>query len=163
MKKGKPDTFWPPLLSSESAITRLIFTEGFFERGLLLFGQVGLDNLELNVLDSVSNFVEHGSASQKEQGRSAWCDLGAHRVDEVIIYAIMSKVSGECTHCSANCQAEERDKEQQTEQHAPECTTECTDPCHVAELFGLRFLGSCFPGDDGSIIHRNQLLLLEAL
>ena len=93
----------------------LIFTEGFFERGFLLFGQVGLDNLELNVLDALSNFVKYGSAGQQEQGRSAWRDFGAYRIDEVIVNSIMRKMASKCAHRCANRQAEERDKKQQAE------------------------------------------------
>jgi len=34
---------------------------------------------------------------------------------------------------------------------------------HASELFGFGFTGSSRPGDDGTIINRDQLLLLQAL
>ena len=44
----------------------LLFSEIFTELGFLLFGQVGLDDLELLTLDGISNFVYHRPARQKE-------------------------------------------------------------------------------------------------
>src|SRR5438876_9426132 len=113
--------------------------------------------------DRLINSIDHRTTLQQEQRRSAWRDLSTHLVDEALVDPVTRKVSHESTHRGAYRQAEERDKEQQAEQHAPERTTQSANSGHVAELLGLRFLGSCWPCDDGSIIHRNQLLLLESL
>src|SRR2546428_4140763 len=127
----------------------------------LLFGQVGLNDFELLTFDRLSNSINHRTTLQQEQRRSAWRDLGTHLVDEALVDPIMSKVPHESTHRGAYRQAEERDKEQQAEQHAPERTTQCASPGHVAELFGLGFLGSSRPGEDGPILNLDQLLLLQ--
>src|SRR6266566_904258 len=113
------------------------------ELNFLLFGQVGLDDLELLTLDSLSNSIDHRTTRQQKQSRGAWRDLGTHRVDEVLVNAIVSKVSGKCAHRCANCQAEE----QQAEQHPPERTSKCARTSHIVKLFGLGFLGSGRPGD----------------
>src|SRR5437879_7596148 len=140
-----------------------LLSKGLAELVFLLFGQVGLNDLELLALDRLNNPVNHGPTCQEEQGRGPWRDLGAHRVDEVLVNPIMRKVSGECACRGTYRHTEERDKEEQAEQHAPECTTQCTSPGHVFDLSGLGLSGSKRPGDDGPILNLDELLLLQVL
>src|SRR2546421_9436375 len=131
--------------------------------GFLLSGQICRNDLELHVLDSRSDPIDNSSARQQEQGRGTFRNFVAYLLDEVLINPIVSKVSGECTHGSSHCQSKEWDKEQQAEQHPPERTTQCARSGSAVELPGLGFLGPDRPGDDGGILHGDQLLQLQLL
>src|SRR5215469_16645245 len=126
----------------------------------LLFGQVGLHDLKLLAFDCLSHPAQHSPGFQQEQGRSAWGNLGAHLVDEVLIDAIVRKVPHQGTNRGTHRQAKERNKEQQAEEQPPECSTQCTSPGRDAlgELLGFGLLGASRPTDDGPIMNLDQLL-----
>src|SRR5436309_14747346 len=108
---------WPSHMRRDQrrAMCTTLLCESLAELVFLLFGQVGLNDLELLAFDGLSNFVKHSPARQQEQGRGPYCDLVAHLVDKVVVNAIVGKVSSYCPHRGAQRQSEERDKEQQAE------------------------------------------------
>src|SRR5260370_5810373 len=70
----------------------LFVTEVSTELVFLLFGQIGLNDLELLPLDRLRNSVHHSPGLQQEQGRGARGDLCTHLVDETLVDAIVRKV-----------------------------------------------------------------------
>src|SRR3989442_1647489 len=112
---GKTSSCPPPLRQEQRVLYAALLAKIRAELVLLLFGQIGLNDLELLTPDRLSNSIDHRTTLQQEQRRSAWRDLGTHLVDEALVDPIVSKMPHESTHRGTYRQAEERDKEQQAE------------------------------------------------
>src|SRR5437899_8331904 len=90
--KGQGYLAFLSFLQKQCVIRSALLAEVRAELGFLLFGQVGLNDLELLAFDSVSNLVYHCPACQEEQGRGAWSDLRLHLVDKALVDPIVGKV-----------------------------------------------------------------------
>src|SRR6478609_3641835 len=140
-----------------------VLVEGRAEPGLLLGGEVRLDELAVDALrlEPLVDAVEHRARREDEERRGPGRDLAADGVDEVVVDADVGQRPGDGARGRSDRRAEQRDEEDETEQETPEGAAERADARGAAALTGLRLLLALLPGHRGGVVDLDELLLLE--
>src|ERR671920_794440 len=146
-----------PLTAPERARSLLLLSEGLAQLVLLLFWQVGRDDLEVVLLQLVDHLVySRRSAGQGKQRRRSFRDFLANLLDKVVVDA---NVRHRPRH-PADRRAKEGYEEDHPDQEPPECAPARAPATQLASLGLPVALG---PADYCGVLQGDQLSLLHTL
>jgi hypothetical protein len=142
---------------------RLFCRKGVSEGVFLLFGQVRRDQLKFHAFEFGDDFVLHSITGHQKQRGSAFGDLLASFLDEIIVDTIIRHLPTQCAHGRADREAKEGHEEDQAEEHTPKSAIQSAHGGQVYSLLGFRGFSALWPADGSGVLNFDKLVFLQHL